>query len=347
MRQVGGSNSFDDTLDSIFVNYDSEIVDLDDKLFFSDYFSPHEPSLQQRIARLSFQAFSNNVSPAFRLACLKPLRLLRNTTKKQIKSPAQCSFNMLVRRLNDCGLIRREYDGYPAALCLSYDVDQKIGYNYLDEIINILLKYQLDATFNILTDWEYQVDWKKISDLNTFSCFEIGLHGGKHDVALGFRSRETIRKELEAALSSIPFEVKSYRAPALCMSQALMDVIEKLSFTIDSSLPMTNMYYKSVDSCYPFKLPDNSMWELPVTIQDSTLFLDLKLSEDAAIGEMKQIIDDVVALKGVAVLNLHPYIAVRYPRFHNSIVEYISTIDQLKTFTQTKILASIGRGGNT
>lgn len=327
----------DRSLANIFSDYEPEALPSEEKLYFSSLFAPQMPPLTQRIARLGYQGFSDIAPPSLRRAILKPLRGIRNTTKKRYKSVEECSFNKLVNKLDQQGLTRKGYFGSKSVICLSYDVDQKVGYCYLDEIVEMLSSFDLKATFNILTDWEYQIDWPKLNTLNASDNFEIGLHGAKHDIALGYKKRNTIRREIEAALDCVPFKLASYRAPALCMSSNLMEEIISQEFLVDSSMPMTSMYYKSVESCFPYPIINSQSWEFPVTVQDSSMFLDLKLSEDESFIEIKKIIDDIILIGGVGILNLHPYIAVQYKNFHKRILTYIAQKDEAIILTQQEL----------
>ena len=331
----------DRTLNSIFSDYESGMLTVAEKEYYYNLFQPASPSLVQRWARLGYQSFSENSLPLLRRALLKPLRGIRNTTKRKTKKVVDCKFNMLVERLDREGLSRRGYWGAPSVICLSYDIDQKIGYDYLGSIVDLLLSLELKATFNILTNWEYTVDWSKLTEMYESDHFEIGLHGGRHDIALGYRGSKAIQCEIKNALKCIPFKIASYRAPALCMSSSLMADIIFQDFLVDSSMPMTNMYYKSVESCFPYPICNSPVWEFPVTIQDSSLFLDLKLSEDDSFKEMKKIIDDVVLFGGVGVLNLHPYIAVQNKQFHEQVLSYIAHKSEVSVVTQQELYAHL------
>ncbi len=292
--------------------------------YFSKLLKPQSPSFLQRQARLAFQAFSDSVSTRCRLATFKVLKNIRKATAlTEMKRAGDCLFNRKVLELDKLGLKRRGYKGMSSAVCLSYDVDRLVGYEYLEELAEILLKHNMKATFNILTNWEYKIDWKKINVLKE-AGFEIGLHGGRHDISLGYRSIPSIGTELKRALSDIPFKVYGYRAPALCMSQELMDVVAELGFLYDSSLPMTNMYYKSVESCFPYPCHAGNLWEFPVTIQDSTLFLDLNLSQGEALNRMTSNIDGIVKHGGVNIINLHPYIVIEQTSFHQKLLDYLT-----------------------
>ncbi len=279
---------------------------------------PPKKSRISGIPRMVFNLYSNVVPPKLRTVTLKPLRMLRNLAKSEMKPVGECSVNRMVRRLEESGSRRRPWSGNRGAVLISYDIDQKRGYAYLDTVIAQLEKHGLRATFHVLTDWEYNIAWDKIRSIAERG-HEIGLHGARHDIGMGLRSRKHIMKELGSALESMPFKVSGYRAPALSMSTRLLDCIRDLGFAYDSSLPMSSMYYHSVESCFPYPI-DGGFWEFPITLQDSTLFLDLKLSEDAALKKTMETVGEVREIGGTAVLNLHPYIAAYYPVYHESLL---------------------------
>lgn len=328
----------DMALERLFEDYTPDALPQQERDALAGMLSPLSPSVAQRLVRLGFQAFSDHAPTALRLKVLKVLRRIRNTQRRPVLAPQECRFNEAVMRLEAAGLTRRTFHGRRAAVCLSYDVDRLVGYNFLDTIVAELAEHGLEATFNLLTRWEYEPSREVVQALLD-SGHEVGLHGARHDVALGYRPRAFRRRELRRALADLGIEMTSYRAPALCTSPGLMRDVADHGFRIDSSLPMSNMYYHSVESCFPYPLDESGgLWELPVTLQDSTCFLDLGQDEDEALSHFKAVIEGVRELGGVAVLNLHPYVVIENRAFHSNFLEYLAEIDEVRVASQRSLL---------
>lgn len=319
--RISKNNPIDIAFSFIFSNYKPGCFNTREIQFLSSFLAPQMPSIIHRQIRLSFQLLSTFLPVSWRLSLLKLIREVRKITATKIKEPRDCIINKKVIELDKLGFKRRKYKQFKAVVCLTYDIDRKVCYNYLDKLIDILCKYNLTATLNILTAGEYKIKWAKIENIKNLG-FEIGLHGATHDIALGYRNIGYIRLELKNALANIPFKVYGYRAPALCMTPTLLQVITELGFLYDSSLPMTNMYYKSVESCFPYPL-NNKVWEFPVTIQDNTFFLDLKLSQKEALKKLISIIEAIKLLGGISIINLHPYIIINKLAFHYKLLTYL------------------------
>lgn len=331
----------DTTLHSIFTDYNSDILSKREKDDLLELFRPIAPSSFQCFSRLAFHEFSTYAPVFMRLFLLRHIRKLRNRGRTAVISTKRCRFNLLVQNLDEGGLSRHGYRGKKASVCLSYDVDRDICHNSLEKITQLLECRHLTATFNILTNWEYEVDWQKIIDMKK-SGFEIGLHGGEHDIALGYRPMVSIAKKIKKAKNKSQCQYFSYRAPALCMTPNLLGVIQKSGFQCDSSLPMSNMYYKSVESCFPYPLDTNGhLWELPVSIQDSTVFLDMELNEQDAGDYIIKLVDEIIEIGGVAVINLHPYIIHDHPEFHIQLLNYLVSLEDVWICTQSDIIRNV------
>jgi len=321
----------------VFQDYSPGTLDDEEILALSSLLRPRSPSRRQRLIRLLFQAYSDHLPTSWRLSALRLLRRFRNTRARDLTPTEDCRFNRLVRELTGRGLKLRGYQGKRFALCLSYDLDQQICMQSLGMVIESLAQRGLTATFHVLTNWEYEVDWARLQDARD-QGFEIGMHGGRHDIALGYRSHHAIEGEILAARDQFPFEVSSYRAPALCMTDNLMAIIESAGFRCDSSLPMANRYYHQVESCFPFPCGSGPIWELPVTLQDSTLFLDQGLSVSEAFEETLNTIRPVRELGGVSVLNLHPYAFAAQEPYHPRLLDAIASLDDCWVCTHSQVV---------
>lgn len=326
------------SLQAIFPDYNPSM--LENQLVsahWASIFLPQPATFTQSLVRLGFQTFSN-YSPRPVRALVSGLgHKLRRKQPNEMIMPAQCGFNKLVTQLRSQGLQSKNYLGRRAAVCLSYDVDRLICYGYLPVILDQLTHLKFKATFNLLTDWEYKID-QAILDRFIQDGHEIGLHGGRHDVALGYRRAKKIRLHLNKALEQLPAGIYSYRAPALCITPTLLNQIKQTGFVIDSSLPMSNLYYHSVQTCFPYPLDAKGIiWELPVLLQDTTLFLDFGYSIEQALALVLKALGEVVQMGGVAVLNLHPYMIIKHQVFHTELLTYLAQDENVAVCTQKEV----------
>ncbi len=282
---------------------------------------PSEPALGGRLARMALHGCYASAPKAARTAALRLIRTARRVKGDSVKRPSECLFNRKALELDAKGFQR----ALPKSrrVCLSYDIDQGICHKSMPSFADALSRRGLKATFNILTSWEYKPDWKMVSSIRD-AGFEIGLHGGAHDTALGYRPKGAIVRALKAAIDKLPFHVAGYRAPALCMTASLMEAVAELGFRYDSSLPMSLPRCKCVESCFPYKFP-SGLWELPPSLQDSTLFLDLGMGEYAALKEATAVIEEILGMGGAAILILHPYVLAGRESFHTGLLDWISS----------------------
>lgn len=333
------------TFNTIFADFDSSVVDGLDAEKLAALLSPISPGIKQRTARVLFHYYSLVVPKPLRLMTLKLLKRARNTARKELVSAKECEFNKIVGGF-DRSFKRRGYAGKKSCICLSYDIDREDCYAYLGELKNILESFELPSTWNILTGWEYQIDWGYLKGLIT-DKIDIGLHGHEHDISFGYRNKSHISAHLQKSIDAVPFELKGYRAPALSMSRSLMDIVEQKGFIYDSSLPMSNMYYHSCESAFPYvNINNQELWEHPVTLQDSTLFLDMRLSQEDAFKKAVEMIEEIIDLGGVNCINLHPYIVRVQTDFHKKLLEYVSALDDIYICSHEELNRLLNAAGN-
>ncbi|MBN1122369.1 MAG: polysaccharide deacetylase family protein [Anaerolineae bacterium] len=192
-------------------------------------------------------------------------------------------------------------------ICLTHDIDTRIGHDFWHRAIEVEQKYGLYSTSNVLTDGPYNLDLDWLEQIKR-QGFEIGLHGDFHDLASGYRRREVLKGRLQRSLDVLGGQVDGYRAPGLSISERSMSVLQELGFKYDSSLTTNLFYTKGLELYQPYLYPSINLWELPLTVQDDGLFRDRNLSEVQAVDLLKTIVHLLGTVGGLFVINTHPSI---------------------------------------
>lgn len=258
---------------------------------------------------------------------------LKHTRKNKVEQPLAkmaasyrlSSIYQLKSRLQSAGVAFPETRG---AVCITHDVDWIECQKFTPDLAAFEERCGIRSTFNFLTHWNYKLDKALVADLAR-AGFEIGLHGAEHDIALAYRSREKICVHLRRALDVLPVPVKGFRSPALSSSQTLLAALDELGFAYDSSLATRDMYGEGLDMCFPYLYPELKLWEIPLTLQDSTLFRDLGLRDGEAADIVLELMHEVVEMGGVFVFNGHPGILRNHMEFYRSFVERAVDCDVL------------------
>lgn len=279
------------------------------------------PARLERMARRLAMLVLRNLGNSERRVFTTALKKLRRATGYRVRYDVPLSwvdlFHGLRAALNADGF---RWEGKRAVVCLTHDLDSWEDLEMLDPVIELEREQGVRSTINFLTRWEYRLDRSQILSLRR-EGFEIGLHGDEHDIALGYRNPREIRRKLERALSDLPCEVRGFRAPALSGSEALLTILDELGFSYDSSLPTFAPFGRGVGTCFPYRFPGLEIWEIPLTLQDSTLFRDQGLTEATALAVTRDLLQRVVGVHGVFVLNTHPSIIRRVPRYYGGVLD--------------------------
>ena len=215
-----------------------------------------------------------------------------------------------------------QWEGKEAVLSLTHDVDNKMGYRFIADMIRTYKNVDISATFNFLTDYDYSIEQPLLTALKDLGC-EIGLHGYRHDISLAYRRKKYILNRLSKALKALPVAVSGYRSPALSNSESLFEVLDELGIQYDSTLQVTNTFYKSVETCFPYPYKHLNVWEFPLTLQDDIFFRDSDLKESEALQQTIHIIEQVRDMGGVCILNLHPHLLSQKTSYFEGIVDYV------------------------
>lgn len=274
-----------------------------------------------------------------RYGILNFIKKIRQFLRKDLIEIKHCRFMELDRTLRSTlGIAPIDWKGKRGVVCLSHDIDSKEDYVYIGEICKLNRKYHLHSGFNFLTNWGYEVNREFLKELNA-EGFEVGLHGYTHDIAIGIRSEKRIRKELSLALEKLNFPVRGYRAPAFAISKRLLRILKDLGIKYDSSMKTTSCYSsQSAEVFYPYRYPGIGIWEVPLTIQDDRVFRDLHLSNEEAVGVIKELTSRIIDIGGVCVINNHPGLIQKKRYYYEELLNWISSLKDVWVTTMAELV---------
>lgn len=316
-----------------------QIIPEKDKSFFENILNAETiGSVEALIRRITHKAVKylkeNN-----RYDILNSIKKIRQFFRRDLIEIAHCRFVELDKVLRDrLSIPPINWNGSKGVICLSHDIDSKEDYELVEEVCKLNNKYSIVSSFNFLTDWGYDIDNSFLRRIND-NGFEIGLHGYTHDIAVGFRSKERIKRELSMALKKINFPVKGYRAPAFAVSKRLLEVLKELGIKYDSSMKTISCYSpQSAEVFYPYRYPGVGIWEIPLTIQDDRMFRDLHLSNEEAAGVIKELASKIIDIGGVCVINNHPALIKRKMYYYEELLEWISSLKNVWVARMDKLV---------
>lgn len=226
----------------------------------------------------------------------------------------------------------------PEQVCLTHDVDWASCYSSFYGIAEVEADFGFKSTFNFLTGWQYRPRKKDIAKILE-DGFEVGLHGREHDIAMGVRSKPSLRKMLSEArdvLGGVEV-VRGFRTPALAISEPLLDVLDELGFLYDSSVAAWSPYCGLQAKVRPYRYPNRQIWLLPLSLQDDLLFREYQLSDGEALQVVKAVMAMVASGGGVFVFNGHPTILSEHKEFYLSFLHYLAE-REVKVVTADKVI---------
>ena len=98
-----------------------------------------------------------------------------------------------------------------------------------------------------------------------------------------------------------------------------------MGFKYDSSITSFSPFnLKGIKNYQPYQYPGIKIIEVPLTIQDTTLFCDLDYTSEKAFNTLKDLIDKITAIGGVAMVNTHPSITSQHLEFYKKLLQYLS-----------------------
>lgn len=210
------------------------------------------------------------------------------------------------------------------AICLTHDVEEQEGFDYIPKIIELEKKYGLKSSWNIVP-YKYKID-VGIINLIKENGFEIGIHGYNHDGLL-YYSEKIFNERVPYINQALKkYEAIGFRSPQVHRN---LKWLQKLDIEYDASC-------FDYDPFQPFPGGTGSIWpfiagkfvELPYTLpQDHTMFYVLKQNKiNIWINKIKWIVKN----KGVVLALTHPdYLTNREHLFlYKELLEYLSTFNK-------------------
>jgi peptidoglycan/xylan/chitin deacetylase (PgdA/CDA1 family) len=208
------------------------------------------------------------------------------------------------------------------AIVLTHDVEEKEGFDFIPQVIELEEKYGFKSSWNIVP-YKYKIDIGIIRHINDAGN-EIGIHGYNHDGKL-YYSEKIFNTRVPYINEAIQrFGASGFRSP---MVHRNLTWLQKLDIEYDASC-------FDYDPFQPLPGGTGSIWpfiagkfvELPYTLpQDHTMFYVLK-QKDISIWKNKA--DWVAKNKGVILALTHP----DYLREKNYLELYEELLKYLKTF---------------
>lgn len=310
-----------------------------DNSFFENVLDSNTIGFKEALIRRTTHKLVKYLRESKRYHILNSIKKIRQFFRKDLIEISHCRFVELDRELRDkLSIPPINWNGNRGVICLSHDIDSKEDYGYVKEICGLNKKYNLIGGFNFLTDWGYQIDKYFLEEIHN-NGFEIGLHGYTHDIAVGFRSKERIKRELSMAIKKIDFPVKGYRAPAFAVSKRLLEVLKELGIKYDSSMKTISCYSpQSAEVFYPYRYPGVGIWEIPLTIQDDRMFRDLHLSNEEATGVIKELASKIIEIGGVCVINNHPALIQKKIYYYEELLDWISSLRDVWVTRMDKLI---------
>jgi len=220
----------------------------------------------------------------------------------------------------------RPWNTKRAAVLFTHDLDTP---GCLRELDRVLLAEEARGFRSIvlpLTGADYRVDASWAEALR-HRGHEIGLHGLTHDYALGGRSMADIERHLDDALAAFPnVHPRFYRAPAFCITESLGRALVQRGFRFDLSRTHGHPRYPSTRTLLPFHPPGfgPDLMELPLSLEDSWLFRDWRLSVEQGLLYASKVLDAAIAEGGLVVIDTHPSLLADLPGFSEGFLEAVS-----------------------
>jgi len=201
-------------------------------------------------------------------------------------------------------------------------------YRNIPEYIEIEEKLGVRSTFFFRTIYEngdvvdYEDDIKQLQESN----WEIGLHTDPLSVG----DIEKIRLEKEKLESITKKSIFGNRVHFLNYNSELLNKLEKLDFSYDSSLRHSKDRIDEKEMGYS---RINGMIEFPVTLMDAYLFTYMKIKEEKIISEFEKTLDLGRSLSENNVISViwhDNVLKMKGGRMYQKILEFLTSQDDVK-----------------
>jgi len=200
-------------------------------------------------------------------------------------------------------------------------------YRNIPEYMELEEKFGIRSTFFFRTIYEngdvidYEDDIKQLQESN----WEIGLHTDPSSVD----DIEKIRLEKEKLESITKKPIFGNRVHFLNYNSELLDKLEKLSFSYDSSLRHSKNRIDEKEMGYS---RINGVVEFPVTLMDAYLFTYMKIQEEKIIPEFQKTLDLGRSLSENNVITIiwhDNVLKMKGGRMYKQILEFLTSQDDV------------------
>jgi len=269
------------------------------------------------------KAYYKFIRPFIPISLRQKLYEISNARIKCNKDFIADEFVEIVTNLQNERFTRFKFKGgKDSAIVLTHDVEEKSGFKFIPQVIELEEKYGFKSSWNIVP-YKYKID-EGIIKLIQDNGFEIGIHGYNHDGKLYYSEKIFNQRVpyINAALKK--YNAIGFRSP---MVHRNLIWLQKLDIEYDASC-------FDYDPFQPFPGGTGSIWpfiagkfvELPYTLQqDHTMFYVLK-QKDISIWKTKA--DWVSKKKGMVLVLTHP----DYLKESTHLEMYEELLKYLKTF---------------
>jgi len=201
-------------------------------------------------------------------------------------------------------------------------------YRNIPEYMELEEKFGIRSTFFFRTIYEngnvldYEDDIKQLQKSN----WEIGLHTDPTSV----NELEKIREEKEKLESITKETILGNRVHFLNYNSELLNKLEKLGFSYDSSLRHSKDSINEKEMGYS---RTNGVIEFPVTLMDAYLFTYMKIKEDKIAYEFEKTLEFSRKLQedGVITVIWHDNVLkMKGGRMYKQILEFLTSQDDVK-----------------
>jgi hypothetical protein len=313
------------------------------KIALHEMFVVTPTPMMAKILRKHVAPFVNMFPLRFRFALTNMMKKFRNPRGELTLRYLSDAQEYQAIRHAICHLQASPWWQKKAVICVSHDVDNLEGYQFVGDMAELDAKYDIRSTFNFLTH-DYVLDSRLIESLAQ-QGFEIGLHGRIHDQGLAFRRKSTILRQLKHARNILGAEkIVGFRSPALSISHQLLGALGELNFLYDSTMQIASPFYHSVRFPYPFYLPSPGIWEVPLMVQDDNYLRDTHTPEPDILESIERFIHDVIAINGVLVINMHPHLMNTRKPFYERFLQHIRRFQSDVAYCSTRAVVEYAQG---
>ena len=198
------------------------------------------------------------------------------------------------------------YDRKKFAFIITHDVEHKIGYHKVIELMNVEKELGFKSSYNFIPERDYFVEKSVLQKLRE-NGFDYGVHGLYHDGKLFSSPKEFLKRSKKINYYLNEWQCTGFRAPAMHHN---LELQLNLNINYDFSTFDTDPFEPQPDAVktiFPFwveKQGFKAFLEMPYTLpQDSTLFL---IMQERSIRFWKEKLDWIAEHHGMALINVHP-----------------------------------------